>query len=623
MLLRGEFMKKHKILILIALIISTLLYGCGKEKDDPVSALDNTNDNKQEETANPSVKSDDKNKKRVKANGTDDEEEDDVKTFNRDAEKAFMAFASDEELCISDVDRDSYFRKGNRYSLSEIIDTYLKLENAWDSDNPVALFNANYAYVDCGNDGREELALNLEYGMNGFGDYSQDLYMFYYADDGVHLFAWDTFGYRTLLEINEKGYVIKGGSGGASLYCEQRYYFDPDHKKVFLYSIDKNMGLEYPRVPKYYIRDGFNRTDYPDNDYSDNGYDVYTANFGVYPITDNPDEDYYEIYYKDNFYSFCTYNDEPVRPEKEMIEFYADEGIEWYDFDEFNEKLDDHELEMGVTEEIKNADKAEFKSLIEEDIIKHEYYRGEEDEEGASETVEEVKDYTIHDVDQKPYISDAAEKDHPYSKVTLKQISCTENGIIDREEWFKKASFTPPGNNSYDDKYNYVLTGDAGYGTMTIAEIYDRETGNLKYRFDLSDLLYAKGYEGQDFVDRGIRHCFITDNYLYLNIYHPTYAESCPDNAFIMCIDINTGETVWVSQKLTSNSCNFVRWGDNIITGYGFTAEDDYIYILNRFTGEVTEKIKVKKSPDYFAFVNDELWERTYSYDYVFSIKNE
>ena len=91
----------------------------------------------------------------------------------------------------------------------------------------------------------------------------------------------------------------------------------------------------------------------------------------------------------------------------------------------------------------------------------------------------------------------------------------------------------------------------------------------------------------------------------------------------MMCIDINSGDTIWVSDKLISNSNNFVRWGDNIITGYGFTAEDDYIYILNRFTGEVTEKIKVKKSPDYFAFVNDEVWVRTYSYDYVFKIQDD
>ena len=536
-----------------------------------------------------------------------------------------MAFAGDEALCVSDIDETDYFRKGNRYSLSDIIDTYLKLENQYSSDYPVELYDATYAYIDCGMDGMYELTVNLNYGRNGYGDYGQRIYLVKYADDEVHLFADDFYGYRSSLEINKYGYVTRSGSGGAALYVWDKYYFDKDCNRIYLYGVNEHLGMEYARIPKYYIRDGYNRTDYPDDDYADDdddeGYEVYAANYYECPQVEDPDADFYELFYKDNMYAFLDGRGNPARPDRDMIEFYEGEGIKWYDYDELMDMLDEHEEELGVTDRIRNGASADFASLIDEGILEHEYSRS--DDEAEDEDISDIVE-TIHvsDVDEKPYISSLADKDHTYNKVTLKQDSCTENGIIDDDDWFRRAGFNPPGNNSSDDKYTYVLTGDKGYGTMTVAEVYDVGTDKLLYRFDFSDLLYAKGYEGNDFVDRGVRHCFITDDYLYVSLYHRTYAESCPDNAFLMCIDINSGETVWVSEPLTSNSNNFVRWGDNIITGYGFTDEDDHICILNRYTGEVTDKIKVKKSPDYFAFVDGDLWVRTYSYDYVFKIQD-
>ena len=60
--------------------------------------------------------------------------------------------------------------------------------------------------------------------------------------------------------------------------------------------------------------------------------------------------------------------------------------------------------------------------------------------------------------------------------------------------------------------------------------------------------------------------------------------------------------------------------GDVIFCGYGFTAEDDYLYQLDKNTGEVIDRLPLKKMPDLMAVKDDRLYVHTYSYDYVIEI---
>ena len=43
------------------------------------------------------------------------------------------------------------------------------------------------------------------------------------------------------------------------------------------------------------------------------------------------------------------------------------------------------------------------------------------------------------------------------------------------------------------------------------------------------------------------------------------------------------------------NSMNFVVKGDVILCGYGFTSEEDYLYQINRNTGEIAGPVGVEK----------------------------
>ncbi|MBR4719126.1 MAG: hypothetical protein IKP31_02660 [Lachnospiraceae bacterium] len=615
--------KKSFEIFAMLICLAFMLSACGRNKKPGMQLPENGRTVKEEDAADENkqedVKDDPDNSKDEDKEGSADKSGD-LKKNNARARRAYNSFFADADLAVSDVDVEGMLRKGNRYSFSEIIDAYIARESQYfgPDDDPVRLTDATYAYIDCGADGSVELAVNLNYTI--YGDYNYILFLRF--DDGdVHLFGTDEWGYRSYLNVNEYGYVDSGGSGGANLHIDEYYYFNSDCERIYLYSEETLMGMDTPRVPKYYLKGSYERNDYPDDSFEVDGYTVYTVNFREFEYDENMTEDNtYESYYKDQLYSFEDANGRPVNPDKDIAELYKKEGVKWYSYDELNEIVDKHQDELGAVVKIRNSEEAQWESIVDLGVMEHPVYGRSEGEE-ISEEASGPKVYVIMDDHDKPYLNpDNPYIDHEYNAITLKQTSCRENQITDTAEWFARAGTTESGTYFYDDNYYYRLTGDAGYGTMTHIEISSKSTGEFLYDFDFSDFLYEDGYEGNDYVDRGIYNCFITDNLLYLNISHRTYSDDCPVNAFMMCVDIDSGEVMWISKPLVSNSSDFARYGDNMITGYGFTAEDDFIYILNRYTGEISEKIKVKKSPDHFAFVDHDLWVRTYSYDYEFDI---
>jgi len=77
---------------------------------------------------------------------------------------------------------------------------------------------------------------------------------------------------------------------------------------------------------------------------------------------------------------------------------------------------------------------------------------------------------------------------------------------------------------------------------------------------------------------------------LYVSTAHRTYSEmSGESNCYITAIDLSTLEVAWRSRSLVSNSQNFLLMDNVIVTGYGFTDEDDYVYLLDRHTGEILQ----------------------------------
>lgn len=124
------------------------------------------------------------------------------------------------------------------------------------------------------------------------------------------------------------------------------------------------------------------------------------------------------------------------------------------------------------------------------------------------------------------------------------------------------------------------------------------------------------------FSEQEVTWAQVQDGVLFACTSHLTYARSSGGlNAFITAIELSSGELMWQSQPLVCNSRNFLLRDGWIITGYGFTAEPDFLYVLDARTGKVASTIKLKSGPSVILAKSDELYVRTYNRDYVFELR--
>ncbi|MBO5141388.1 MAG: hypothetical protein J6C46_00025 [Clostridia bacterium] len=246
-------------------------------------------------------------------------------------------------------------------------------------------------------------------------------------------------------------------------------------------------------------------------------------------------------------------------------------------------------------------------------------------------------------------------------KVNLELLSKSPNGITDDEIWLSKygegmtkriiCNFTPGGPQAtkkirnivplkcdglyrryveLKDGYNVIYYGPKctsdesdNFGVdPTLIVITDPAVESVMYAFDFSKFSvsqYAKE-EDLDFVAISVSDVEIENNILYACVYHSTYAESSSEyNGYLVAIDLRTLTLKWMSQPLTCNS-SFLIHKDVIFTGYGFTNEDDYLYVLDKETGDRIYSRKLDKAPGGFSIIENTLYVRTYSLDYSFRI---
>jgi len=210
------------------------------------------------------------------------------------------------------------------------------------------------------------------------------------------------------------------------------------------------------------------------------------------------------------------------------------------------------------------------------------------------------------------YIAESVSSDtKPY---TLKLIEESANEIIDTEEWLAEHEVNSESRNM-EGKYVPLIESDG-----TLVNIF--EYGNCIAGLDFTDYMYSPDLVEADkeFVGETIHDAKIVDGILYVSIFHYTYASSAPSNAYIVAISLEDYSVIWKSQPLVCNSLNFEIVDDIIFCGYGFTAETDYLYQLERITGSVLAKTKLKSKADYIIHADDKLYVKTYDTDYVFEV---
>lgn len=137
----------------------------------------------------------------------------------------------------------------------------------------------------------------------------------------------------------------------------------------------------------------------------------------------------------------------------------------------------------------------------------------------------------------------------------------------------------------------------------------DARTQRLRYAFDFSTFTQPPN-RGEFEPLTWARE---SGGVLYVSNSHLTYASQTNGrNAYLSAIDLGTRKTLWRSPALVANARTFVVTGDLIVAGYGFTAERDFLYLLDRRTGRVLHRLAVPSAPEIIKLRNGSLHVRTY-----------
>ncbi|WP_455615163.1 hypothetical protein [Eisenbergiella sp.] len=235
----------------------------------------------------------------------------------------------------------------------------------------------------------------------------------------------------------------------------------------------------------------------------------------------------------------------------------------------------------------------------------------------------------------------------PARALKLEQVLEKPNAIIDTEEWFTENGIEKPfydvfdinqdtpGNlpegiplveenglsvvgADFDEDWVYVVYGE-GYWEGYVLKIFDRESLAPAGTVDFTAYRYVD--DTASFEQR-LWWARIQDGVLYASFGHGTYSADAPFHAYVVAVGLDSGRVLWKSEPLVSNAYNFEIIGDILISGYGFTQEDDYLYQLDIGTGKIVGQIPVKSKPDYIIRKGDVLYVRTYDTDYRFHIED-
>lgn len=190
--------------------------------------------------------------------------------------------------------------------------------------------------------------------------------------------------------------------------------------------------------------------------------------------------------------------------------------------------------------------------------------------------------------------------------IKLEILSEENNNVSMANEWYLVNNMSLPmiGDNwdcFYDDKYEYRWIGEE-------IHIYEKETG---------DCLYVLQYPTDKWYVNG-PNVYLKNGIFYGGSVQNGYAQ--PNSCFVFAYDLDKDKLLWRSADQTYNTMNFIVKENIIICGYGFTSEKDYLYQININTGEVIDKIELKKMPELLVEQEGKLYVHTYSYDYVIDI---
>ena len=166
------------------------------------------------------------------------------------------------------------------------------------------------------------------------------------------------------------------------------------------------------------------------------------------------------------------------------------------------------------------------------------------------------------------------------------------------------------------ERYSRVLvqpgTMLAVYGTNVIAAYGPK--GRMKYAFDLRSFGFPpRSVAPRAYGPQEIVWARQVGRLLVVQTAHLGYAaDSANRNGYLTAIDIETGRVEWRSRSLVANAWNFVAVKGVIVSGYGFTAERDWLYLLDVKTGRVLDRLAIPSMAERITRTGDRIVVQAY-----------
>lgn len=511
-------------------------------------------------------------------------------------------------LSFSGIDKSEI--KNKPFTLSEMLQLVCESEAKayWEEMEPKSI---SYAYIDCGMDGKKELVVSFD--DMGENMDSTDLFVISSLEHKLQVVYCDSFGYRSSGEINENGYYIKAGSGGAANSFSEGIYINAEGDVLLDYSYEHIFS-----VWGLFIPDNYDFEAVAEEQGIGDSIEIERYSFDY----TNPGEDYIDYLKRSEWIYYATDENYNQLTGAEYYEegnpyriFWDSTGLPLSTQEQLEARIAAHRNEIGMDAEAVNGEMASFTKLNDADF-KNLFNWKTEDYHYQSV----AQEFTLVNPSWEYYYEG---EDNTFSTmVNIYEKSATKNNIIDTDAWFAGIGVEQPAWDSFSDgEYDFYLYGGVTYYPYMM-NISSRENNSTLYILDFTEYYESEAYKNGDrFTDEGIGYAKIVDDVLYVSTFHTTYASSESKNAYITAFDMkNNFKVIWKSEPLTCNSKNFEIIDNSIICGYGFTDEDDYVYVLDRSTGKRKNSIRVKTAPEYFYYKNGKLYVRTYDTDYVFGV---
>jgi hypothetical protein len=133
-------------------------------------------------------------------------------------------------------------------------------------------------------------------------------------------------------------------------------------------------------------------------------------------------------------------------------------------------------------------------------------------------------------------------------------------------------------------------------------------------------IVLNKFFSRSDYVEIQDIRLDTASGLLYMNEACITYAKEAGGKcSALLCLDPRNGTVLWRTPFLVSNNM-FLLTDKLIICGYGFTAEKDYVFTLDKQSGKILTKTPVESAPEYYEIKDERLYVLAYKQVYTFAL---